>query len=261
MHHPPLFVEWLLAFPFLLAFAVYITALMVSRKKGRSWPVSRILFWISGIFLCSISVIGPLAHLSHADFRMHMVGHLFLGMLGPLLMALGAPVKLLLRSMSVHQAKQLTNILRSRLLGYMSNPAVTSTLNIGGLWVLYTTDLFHMMHENILLHVVIHLHVFFAGYLFTVSMIYIDPIPHRTSYVYRSFILVLALAAHGILSKWIYAAPPAGVPREEAETGGMLMFYGGDAVDLIIIIILCYHWYRSTSPKKTIRNRRVPVPE
>lgn len=260
MHHH-LLIEWILAFPFLTAFTIYITTLIISKRKGRNWPVFRVIFWSAGIFLCLISIAGPLAHLAHIDFRIHMVGHLFLGMLGPLLMALGAPVKLLLRSLSVHQAKQLTKILRSRLLGYISNPAVTSLFNIGSLWILYMTDLFQMMHENTFLHVVIHFHVFLAGYLFTVSMIYVDPIPHRTSYVYRASIFVLALAAHGILSKRIYADPPAGVPRMEAEMGGMFMFYGGDAVDLMIIIILCYHWYRSTAPKGTLHNRQVPVPE
>ncbi|MBP1970493.1 cytochrome c oxidase assembly factor CtaG [Virgibacillus natechei] len=169
-------------------------------------------------------------------------------------------MKLLLRSLPVQQAKNLTRFLRSRVIGLLSNPAVTATLNIGGLWILYTTDLFRMMHESTLLHVMIHVHIFLAGYLFTISLIYVEPIPHRTSYLYRSFILVLALAAHGILSKRIYAKPPEGVPANEAEAGGMLMYYGGDAVDLMIIIILCYHWYRSTSPKKMVKRRDLPSP-
>lgn len=260
-HHSPVFVEWVLTSPFLAALIIYIGALLVSRKKGRKWPIFRVFLWFIGIFLCLISVIGPMAHLAHTDFRIHMVAHLFLGMLGPLLMALGAPVKLLLRSLSVYQAKRFTRILRSRLLGILSNPAVTATLNIGGLWVLYTTDLFRMMHESTFLHVIIHLHIFLAGYLFTVSLIYVEPISHRTSYLYRSSMLVLALAVHGILSKHIYAWPPDGVPKAEAEVGGMLMYYGGDAVDLLIITILCYHWYRTTTPKETINVSRAQISE
>ncbi|WP_010531506.1 cytochrome c oxidase assembly protein [Lentibacillus jeotgali] len=259
-HYLPVFAEWVLAFPFLAALIVYTGALFISRRKGRKWPVFRTFLWLTGIVLCLISVAGPLARLAHADFRIHMVGHLSLGMLGPLLLTLGAPVKLLLRSLSVHQAKRLTRILRSWLLGFLSNPAVTATLNIGGLWVLYTTDLFTIMHESPLLHIFVHLHIFLAGYLFTVSLIYVEPIPHRTSYLYRSTILVLALAAHGILSKHIYAWPPEGVPKVEAEVGGMLMYYGGDAVDLIMIIILCCHWYHDTKPRETV-NGGVLAPE
>lgn len=259
MHHYFPLSEWLLAFPFIMALVIYAGALFISRKKGRNWPVYRTTIWIIGVFLCLISVSGPLAHLAHDDFRVHMIGHLFLGMLGPLLMAIGAPIKLVLRSLSVLHAKKLTRILRSRPLGFLSNPAVTTTLNLGGLSVLYTTNLYSMMHESVFLYVFIHFHLFLAGYLFTVSLIYIDPIPHRKNFIYRSFILVTAIAIHGILSKYIYASPPDGVPKNEAEVGGMLMYYGGDAVDLIIIIILCYQWYRTATPKKTLDKKGIPV--
>ncbi|WP_085991381.1 cytochrome c oxidase assembly protein [Oceanobacillus senegalensis] len=259
--HLIVLVEWVLAFPFLAVLFIYIRALFMSSKKGRYWPVFRSLFWFTGVFLCLISVAGPMVHLAHEDFRIHMIGHLFLGMLGPLLMALGAPMKLLLRSLSIQQAKRITRILRSRLLGFLSNPIVTATFNIGGLWILYTTDLFRMMHESAPLYILVHLHIFLSGYLFTVSLIYVEPIPHRTSYLYRSIILVLALATHGILSKYIYARPPEGVPADKAEAGGMLMYYGGDAIELMIIIILCYHWYRATSPKERLNDKGFPISE
>jgi len=47
-------------------------------------------------------------------------------------------------------------------------------------------------------------------------------------------------ACHGILSKYIYAHPPMGVPIDQAKTGGLVMYYGGDAIGLILITILCY---------------------
>ncbi len=105
-----------------------------------------------------------------------------------------------------------------------------------------------MMHQNILLHLFIHLHVFIAGYLFTISIIYIDPAPHRYSYRYRAIVLIIALAGHGILSKYIYAYPPTGVVTTQAEIGGMLMYYGGDLIDIILIFIFCLQWFRASRP-------------
>ncbi|WP_100009819.1 cytochrome c oxidase assembly protein [Lentibacillus sediminis] len=244
----PLAVEILLATPFLLMLMGYFAAAWVSARIGRSWPLSRMLLWTAGILVSAAAVAGPLADLAHADFRLHMAGHLLLGMLGPLLLVLGAPVTLLLRAFPVTRARQLTRLLRSRPLGFLSNPAITATLNIGGLWLLYTTNLFQLMHTNMLLYVLVHVHVFLAGYFFTVSIIYIDPIPHRRSYLYRAIVLILSLAAHGILSKTIYATPLSGVPAAQAETGGMIMYYGGDAVEVMVMIILCYHWYRAARP-------------
>ncbi|TWI57896.1 putative membrane protein [Halalkalibacter nanhaiisediminis] len=239
----------ILVLPFLIGLIVYILAVFLSNRKYRQWPVYRTIFWVLGIAFATIAVAGPLAERAHEDFTVHMLGHLFLGMLSPLLMVLAAPMTLIMRFLNVSLARRLSRLLKTVPFRIISDPIFASLLNIGGLWILYTTDLYTAMHESIILHVFIHVHVFLAGYLFTVSMIYIDPTPHRTSYVYRSIVLVLALAAHGILSKYIYANPPIGVSPTEAQMGGMLMYYGGDAIDIIIIFILCLQWYKASRPR------------
>lgn len=241
--------QLLLAIPFMAGFILYFLAIFLSRQKGRNWPVHRTIFWVFGTFFAVAAVAGPVANRAHTDFTYHMAGHLLLGMLAPLLMALAAPMTLLVRSLSVTSARKVSRLLRSQPVRILSDPITASILNIGGLWLLYTTNLFHAMYESVILYLIIHLHVFLAGYLFTTSIIYIDPIAHRTSYVYRSIVLVLALAGHGILAKYLYAHPLDGIPVSQAETGGMFMYYGGDAIDLMLIIILFFHWYKSTSPK------------
>ncbi|MGG4490947.1 cytochrome c oxidase assembly protein [Metabacillus idriensis] len=239
----------LLALPFVVALVLYAAAVLTSNHRRKKWPVYRTVFWFIGI-LCAIAAVSwPLANRAHMDFTAHMLCHLLLGMIAPLLMALAAPMTLFLRALKVNQARRLTGLLKSGPVRVLSNPATAALLNVGGLWVLYTTDLYAVMHQFILLHAVIHIHVFLAGYLFTVSIIYIDPAPHRTSYVYRAIVLVLALGGHGILSKYIYAHPPNGVPADQAETGSMLMYYGGDLADIVIIFILCLQWYRAARPR------------
>ena len=241
--------QLLLALPFVLALIMYILAVVVSSRRHKPWPIYRTVCWAFGVLFATIAVAGPLANRAHVDFIAHMFGHLFLGMLAPLLMALAAPMTLMLRTLSVPLARTLSKVLRSWPSRMLTNPVIASFLNIGGLWLLYTTNLYSLMHESILLHLIVHFHVFLAGYLFTVSMIYIDPIPHRTSFMYRAIVFVIALAGHGILSKHIYANPPNGVPVDQAELGAMLMYYGGDIIDIVIIFILCLHWFRATRPR------------
>lgn len=241
--------QLILALPFVCALILYVWAVIHSNRRYKKWPLYRTISWSAGIFLAVAAVAGPLAKMAHHDFRAHMLGHLFLGMLSPLLMTLAAPMTLTLRTLSRDKARKLTRLLKSRQFRVLSDPFFASILNIGGLWLLYTTSIYSAMHENMLLHIFIHLHVFLAGYLFTISLIYFDPIPHRTSYVYRTIGLLCALAAHGILSKTIYARPPEGVPADQAQAGSMLMYYGGDAIDIILIFILCLQWYKATRPK------------
>lgn len=239
----------LLTIPFTVIFVLYLLAVVVSNRKHKQWPISRTILWIVGVCCALSAVSGPLVQRAHMEFTSHMLGHLLLGMLAPLLMVLAAPVTLVLRTLPVTLARRLSRILKSRMMGIISDPIVAVILNIGGLWVLYSTSVYEAMHQYILLYLFIHIHVFLSGYLFTISMIYIDPAPHRTSYIYRGTVLILALTGHGILSKHIYAYPPAGVPREQAESGGMLMYYGGDMIDLILVIIFCYQWYKAARPR------------
>ncbi|MBT2293201.1 cytochrome c oxidase assembly protein [Paenibacillus albidus] len=240
--------QLILALPFVLAFNMYILAAVRSSRNNR-WPLYRTVLWSVGVLFAVIAVAGPLANLAHTDFIAHMLSHLLLGMLAPLLMVLAAPMTLLLKTLSIPLARRLTRMLRSWPSRILTHPIIASLLNIGGLWLLYTTNLYSLMHENTLLYLIVHFHIFVVGYLFTVSIIYIDPMPHRFSFLYRSIVLIISLAGHGVLSKIIFAHPPTGVPWEQAKLGGMLMYYGGDAVDMMIIFILCLHWFRATRPR------------
>ncbi|SER32781.1 putative membrane protein [Gracilibacillus ureilyticus] len=240
-----------LAILLIIVFFLYIGAVITSNRKShlRKWPFIRCVFWFFGILSVALSLLGPVASQAHMNFSIHMAGHILLGMLAPMLIVLAAPVTLLLRSLPVSGARRVAQLLRKWPIRLISHPVVATILNIGGLWLLYTTDLYMMMHHNLLLHIIIHVHVFLAGYVFTASIIYIEPTAHRYSFIYRSIVLLLALAGHGILSKYIYASPPDGVPRTQGETGAMIMYYGGDLIDIILIFILCQHWYRATRPR------------
>lgn len=227
----------------------YSFAGIFTSRAYKPWPPYRYGLWMIGIVCVGLTLVGPLATFAHTNFVGHMISHLFLGMLAPLCLALSAPMTLLLRTLDVHIARRVTRVLKSRPLQFFTNPVTASVLNIGGLYLLYMTDLYSLMHQSILLYVLIHLHVFLAGYLFTISLIYVDVTSHRYSYIYRSLVLIAALAGHKILAKIIYVSPPNGVPTGEAEAGAMWMYYGGDLVDLLLIIILCYQWYIATSPR------------
>jgi putative membrane protein len=250
-HHDRIgeFINLILAAPFMLALGLYVLAGIISSKKYKTWPLKRYFYFTLGILCATGSVFGPIATRAHSDFTSHMIGHLLLGMIAPLFIALSKPVTLVLRSVNVRASRSITKILKSEPLCLLSNPIVASLLNVGGLWILYTTDLYMLMKENVFLHILIHIHVFSAGYLFTISLIYMDPAPHRNSFLYRTIVMIIAFAGHGILAKNIYAHPPSGVPVEQAEIGAMLMYYGGDIVDIAIIMIFCYQWYKVTRPK------------
>lgn len=236
---------------FCLLLLLYIGAVIFTNRRYKRWPLHRTVCWSIGTLLALIAVIGPVSY-SESDFTTHMLSHLLLGMLAPLLMVIAAPVTLLLRTLSTPKARRLSALLKSWPSRIVTHPIFASIMNIGGLFVLYTTELFALMHTNGLIEFIVHFHVFIAGYLFTVSIIYFDPIPHRKSFLYRAIVFILALASHGILAKVIYGYPPVGVPSVQAELGAQIMYYGGDVIDAVIIIILCSQWFKATKPRDVL---------
>lgn len=222
---------------------------LVAAARGTSWPRRRTVLWIAGNVAAVGAVSGPLADAADNDYVAHLATHLLLGMLAPLLLVLAAPLTLLLRALPVGAARRVSRRLAGRPVRILTEPIVAATLNVWGLWLLYTSELYALMHHDPAVHLLIHTHMFLAGYLFTVAIISVDPLPHRRSYRHRSIVLVLALAGHDILAKRLYLNPPAGVSTVAAETGSMAMYYGGDAVDLALIVLLCARWYRSSRPR------------
>lgn len=233
----------------LAALLLYPIAMHISNGKHRKWPFHRYIFWAAGIILAALTLTGPLAQLAHTDFTSHMAGHLLLGMLAPLILVFGKPMTLLMRTLNVPAARNLSRLLNNRYVSFVTNPIIAAILNIGGLFLIYMTDLFTLMHTSAWLYGLVHLHVFLAGYLFTISIIYIDITTHRYSFMYRAIVLVLALGFHKVLSKLIYAAPPTGISKDAGESGALLMYYGGDIIDLGLIVILCWQWYQAHAPK------------
>lgn len=231
--------------------AAYLIGLWRTRNRS-SWPAHRTVAWFLGLGCIGAGLAGPMAAPAQASFTAHMVGHLLLGMAAPLLLVLATPVTLALRALPVEAARGLSTCLHSIVVRCVSHPLVAGVLAIGGLWLLYTTDLYRLMHASALVSGLVHIHVVVSGYLFTASIVGRDPNPHRSSMLVRSSVLVAFIALHSILAKWLYAHPPAGVEASDAQAGALVMYFGGDAVDLALIVLLFAGWYRATRPRGSL---------
>lgn len=248
--------------------AVALAAYLVGAHRARGqwrWRRWRTAAWTLGLASVGVGWAGPLAAAARHDFTAHMLTHLLVGMVGPLLLVLAAPVTLALRVLPVPTARALAAVLRSPPIRVITHPLVATTLNAGGLWLLYTTDLFARMHHSAAVHVAVHVHVLLAGMVFTVAIIGPDPNPHRAGLRTRATVLVLFIAAHSVLAKWLFAHPPTGVDPDAARVGAQIMYYGGDAVDLAMLVLLFAGWYPGSRlrpvllPGNPARTTRGPV--
>lgn len=228
-----------------LALGGYSTAVILQQRRGRRWNRWRTVCFTGGIVLVVIAMLPPVVAFAHHDLRGHMLQHLLLGMFAPLGLVFGAPVTLLMRSSPAKVARALVALLRLPVVRFVSHPVTAAWLNIGGMYLLYFTPLYAVMHSSALVHALVHWHFLVAGCVFSWAIAGPDPAPHRPSRTYRLVVVFISMAGHAFLAKAMYAYGwPAGTHHspDEIKSAAKIMYYGGDAAESLLVIALFWHW-------------------
>ncbi|MGW3987396.1 cytochrome c oxidase assembly protein [Streptomyces sp. NPDC004830] len=212
------------------------------RRRGDRWPVRRDAgFWLGGGLLVAAFAVSW--ETWPAPFTAHMAAHLLAGMAAPIPLVLARPVTLALRTLPPPGRRALVRFTRSRPVSALVFPPVAAALDIGGLWLLYRAPVPSSWHHSPLLT----LHLFAAGALFTFALLAVDPIRHRPGHALRGGTLLAAAAGHAVLAKSLWATGPPGTAFSPADlhSAARLMYYGGDAVEIVLALVLASQWYRA----------------
>lgn len=227
--------------------AGYLVADRVAVLRGRtSWPAVRTASWLSGALLGLVVSVGPVASAAGNSFTAHMAVHLVLGMLVPLLLVLGAPMTLVLRAVPVHAGRRLAGLAGSPPLRILTHPVTALVLSIMPMALLYRDgSALALLHDPVA-GPVLHVHFVASGALFAYAVVGVDPQPHRASVTLRAGAILVSIAAHGMIAKHLYSlAGAAGMPDGTAGAA-QLMYYGGDAVHALLLVVFCLQVYRRT---------------
>ena len=115
------------------------------------------------------------------------------------------------------------------------------------LYALYFTPLYAATLRSEPLHELVHLHMLVTGCALTWSLVGPDPVPYRPALRLRSAALIAALAAHAVLGRLLYAHAATlatdGSSPDDWRQGAQLLFYGGDLVDLALLVCFFARWY------------------
>ena len=112
-----------IAFPVVLVVTVaYIVGLRRLHARGRSWPAARTITFLSGMAVILIATESGLADYDRVLFSLHVVQHVLLGMVAPLLLVLGAPVTLALQAGSRAAQRRTLRVLHSFPIRVLTHP-------------------------------------------------------------------------------------------------------------------------------------------
>ena len=76
---------------------LYLLAVRRLHRRGDSWPPGRTVAWLAGCAMVLFATSSGLGRYAEAQFSIHMIAHMLLGMIAPILLVLGGPVTLALR--------------------------------------------------------------------------------------------------------------------------------------------------------------------
>ncbi len=242
-------------------------AVGVSRlaRRGRRWSPGRTASFAGGLVVVLLATQSGLARYDTVLFSAHAVQHVALGMLGPLLLVLGAPVLLALQAAERPTQRRLVAALHHPVVRFLTHP-VTAWLLFGtSMFALYLTGLYELSLRNGWVHAWLHVHLLVVGGLFAEAVLGIDPGwasgrgGRRLSYPLRLLLVVLLVPFHAVLGLALLSAdePVAAAwysglgrtwgasPLSDQRTGAAIMWAVGDLVGLLLIGVVVHQWMRA----------------
>ncbi|GAA3858077.1 cytochrome c oxidase assembly protein [Amycolatopsis tucumanensis] len=262
--------------PLVLA-GLYLAGVRRLRRRGIQWPWGRTAAWLAGCFMLLIATSSGIGRYAPAMFSVHMVAHMLLTMIVPVLLVLGGPVTLALRA--IPPARQdnppgarewLLALVHSRLTRVLTHPVVALALFVSSFYGLYFSDLFSAALDDHWAHLAMNAHFLLTGYLFYWVAIGIDPAPRRLPAVGRLGLVFAALPFHAffgvammnrqtVLGSLFYeqlALPWVPNLLADQRLGGGLAWAGGELPVFVVLVALFIQWSRSDAREARRLDRR-----
>ncbi len=196
-----------------LGLAIYAKGVWVMYRRGDGWPVGRSLSWVAGMVVIAWSTFGGLGEYSHALFSAHMVSHMLLSMVAPILLVLAAPLTLALRTLpgprqpgETSPRSLLLALLHSRFSRLMTHPLIGPVLFTGSLFGLYFTPAFSWLMANHSGHALMNIHFLGVGLLYYYVLIGVDPAPRSLQPLVRFGLLLVTIPFHAFFAIGVMSA-------------------------------------------------------
>lgn len=246
--------------------AVYLAGVLRLRRRGDVWPVGRTTAWLLGCLTLLVATSSGTGRYMPAMFSMHMIVHMLLSMLVPILLVLGGPTTLALRALPSAgrgeppgMREWLLAALHSRLSRVLTNPVVAAAIFVVGFYGLYFSTLFDSIVGSHAGHVAMNVHFLLSGYLFYWVVIGVDPTPRPLSPLAKLAVVFASLPLHGffgvllmglpkVLGEWFYGAlqlPWHTDLAGDQHLGGGITWAAGELPLLVVMIAQLVQWQRS----------------
>jgi putative membrane protein len=258
----------------LVGLALYAWGVVRLVRRGDKWPVGRTIAFVIGVLTVLLVMCTKLNDYGMVMFSVHMVQHMVISMLSPILLLLGAPITLALRALPAaargHKGPRewLLWVLHSRYMRIVTHPAFTIPLFIASLYGLYFTPIFDTLMGSKAGHIGMMVHFLAVGLVFFWPIMGVDPGPHRPGYIMRMLELFAGMPFHAFFGIALmmgtqpmigtYMHPPASLGIDalaDQEAAGGIAWAFSEIPSVVVLVALLFQWRRSEDREARRKDR------
>ncbi|MEU6218621.1 cytochrome c oxidase assembly protein [Streptomyces sp. NPDC047022] len=243
-------------------------------RRGDKWPVGRTIAFVVGVLTVLLVMCTRLNDYGMVMFSVHMVQHMVISMLSPILILLGAPVTLALRALPTAgrgrtgPRELLLKLLHSRYMRIITHPAFTIPLFIASLYGLYFSPLFDTLMQSRAGHIAMMVHFLAVGVVFFWPIMGVDPGPHRPGYLMRMlelfagmpfhafFGIALMMASSPMIATYQHPSASLGIDAlaDQTAAGGIAWAFS-EIPSVLVLLALLFQWYGSEQRQARRKDR------
>ncbi|MGW7291044.1 cytochrome c oxidase assembly protein [Streptomyces xiamenensis] len=243
----------------LIVLALYLWGAFRLHRRGDRWPVGRTVSFVLGIVSILAVTATALNDYGMVLFSVHMVQHMVLSMVTPILLLLGAPVTLAMRALPPSAPRRLLiAFLHTRYVRVLTSPVFTIPLFIASLYGLYFTPIFDFLMGSRAGHIGMMVHFLAVGLVFFWPIMGVDPGPHRSGYVMRLlelfatmpfhafFGIALMMGSEPMITTFADPAPSLATDAlaDQSAAGGIAWAFS-EIPTVLVLIALVFQWWAS----------------
>jgi putative membrane protein len=236
--------------------AVYVVGVRRLAARRRRWPRGRTTAFVAGAAVVVVATQTGVARYDTVLFSDHVVQHVLLGMVAPVLFALGAPITLALQAATPPTKLVLRRALDSRVAHVLTHPLTATVLFGATLFALYFTPLYELSLRNSVVHAWIHIHFVVVGALFAEAIVGLDLNRYRTSHPARLGLVLATVPFHAFLGVALLSSTSvlaadwyAGTGRtwgasalSDQHTGAGILWAAGELFGLALGGVVLVRW-------------------
>ena len=249
----------------------YVAAL---RRRGQPWPWSRTACFAAGVVLIAVVGSSFLGVYDDTLFWVRAVQNTLLLMVVPMLLALGAPIRLVADLLPERRRGQLSRILHSRAAQLLTFPLLVTVVLVVPLLVLYMSPLYELTLRSAVASGVAGVVVTATGFVYFWTRFRIDPTPRADSYLVTLWITIVEMIGDAVLGVVLWLGPLvaagfyAALMREwgpdlrtDQIIGAGVLWIGGDVVGLPFILLVVARMSREDEGRAAVVDAELDAQE